>query len=119
MTDLSYESFATTLREQIPEFVSGQQDHIADYGEVLPHVLLGEFTRFLLEDIRSNGMSSEVAIRSLHFLESCASSSDSALQELVAVSFVENLEPTNDLHQRILHVSGPHLHRLSKEMWGR
>ncbi len=118
MAHLSYDTFASDLREVVPEFASSVREHIADYDEVLPHVLLGDFTRFLLEEIRSSGTASEVAIRSLRFLEMCASSSDSALQELVSVSCVENLDPANDLHQRIRKMAGPHLQQLFRDMWG-
>ncbi|MFC4114469.1 hypothetical protein [Nonomuraea zeae] len=46
---LSYERVADLLRAQVPEFGPALQEHLTDFGEVLQHVLFGDFTRFVLD----------------------------------------------------------------------
>ena len=62
-----------------------------DHGEVLPHLLFGDLTRFLLR-AHSRGQG-DVVDRCVRFLERAARYGDEMVVELVAVSFVENVGP--------------------------
>lgn len=88
MSSITYGDFPLLLRDEVPGFAPVYDEHMSDYDEVLPHVLVGELTRFLF------GQASDAALESaLGLLERAAAASDERLQELVAVSFIENLEP--------------------------
>lgn len=69
--------------------------------ELLPHVLMGDFTRFVFDAYRKSMSSTEdakewhqVVYGSLELMEQAIGSADPMLQELIAVSFVENLTPS-------------------------
>ena len=82
--------FIDRLLIAIPELTELRAHHIADYDELLPHVFLGEVTRFVTDAV--NGISqSEVVIRLFALLETEWQSGNALVGELIVVSFVENL----------------------------
>src|SRR4051812_28243152 len=96
----TYTGFPRELVRVIPEFQPLYNEHVAYYDEVLPHVLMGSFTRFFKDALERswvqnpNGLKWRgVVTRSLDLLESALASPDDKLQNLIAVSFVENLLP--------------------------
>ena len=109
MTDLSYETFSEQLRANVPGFGRVYDEHVADYDEVLPHVLLGEFVRFLSNDVELNGSASAALKPATVLLEKSMSSEDPRLQELVAVSFLENLDQEHPSFHIIRSLFGPAL----------
>jgi hypothetical protein len=74
----------------VPEFRSTFNDHVADHG-ILPHVLFGEFTRFVLA--AHERVDEDLEQRALRFLERLLRDGDPYVENLVAVSFVENVNP--------------------------
>lgn len=89
------------------------RDHLEFYDGVLPHVFLGEVTRWVLERA-SQPDDSEVA-RVLAFIEECFAAGGEHERELISVSFLENLprrgEPGAELRDRL----GPQLmHQLDR-----
>jgi hypothetical protein len=101
---LSYKSFVPQLLLEIPEFTSIYNEHIADYDEVLPHVLMGAFTRFLFDAYKksklpdANGEAyKQVVDRSLGFMERAMGKGDLGVQNLISVSFLENLWPSEQV----------------------
>ncbi|MEV0228694.1 hypothetical protein [Nonomuraea sp. NPDC050786] len=88
---LIYEHIADRLVSEIPEFRSVLREHVIDNHEVLPHVLFGDLTRFVLH-AHQQGREQLVG-RCLTFLAVAMKSADVRLRELVAVSFVENVGP--------------------------
>jgi len=91
VSDLGYEAIHEALVEAVPEFRPVLDEHVQDLEEVLPHLLLGDFTRFVLTQLQDGN--DEVVATSLAFLERAAQSSDSQTVNLVGVSFVENVGP--------------------------
>ena len=90
---ISYDAFPQLLRDRVAGFDAVYAEHLEDYDEVLPHVLVGDLLRFITEVVvRENSLNAAVN-EAMRLLEEAASGSDPRLQELVAVSFVENLEP--------------------------
>lgn len=79
------------LRAEVPELGPVINDHIAMFGEVLPHVLIGDVTRFVVA-AHSEGRS-EVEDRCLRLLDRALRQGDDDVVNLVAVSFVENTAP--------------------------
>ncbi len=57
--------------------------HLADYDEVLPHVLMADITRWLVAE----GPDARV----LEVLEHHATAGDADVQNVIGISFVENL----------------------------
>jgi hypothetical protein len=79
------------LRSTVPEFGPTIDDHVEECGETLPHVLFGDLTRFLLA-AHARG-DADVELRSLAILDEALREGDDQVQNLVAVSFVENVGP--------------------------
>jgi hypothetical protein len=79
------------LRAAIPEFGDSIAEHLACDEEGLQHVLVGDFTRFILA-ARDRG-DDELVGRCLHFLDEALRDGDPMVQNLVQLSFVENVGP--------------------------
>lgn len=89
---MTYADVCTALWTAVPEFGEIIDEHLVDNdGELLLHVLFGDLTRFVLAaDERGDH---DVVARSLQFLDSALRHGDADVENLVAVSFVENNEP--------------------------
>ena len=95
-----------------PELTPLYEEHRRDYGELLPHVFFGDLTRWILSLYEDSANSPEAVARVrevIDFLEGAFASGDSDLQELISVSFLENLpfpwEPNADIRTML----GPQL----------
>jgi hypothetical protein len=91
---LTYADVETELRSQVPEFAPVIDEHVADNDEVLPHVLFGDLTRFVLA-ARESGDDTLVE-RCVAVLDRALREGDDHVVNLVQVSFVENLPPWSD-----------------------
>ena len=109
MTELTYDTFARHLRTDVPGFDRVYDEHVVDYDEVLPHVLLGDLVRFLSDEVQQHGTGSAALSPALALLERGMASPDPRLQELVAVSFLENLDRDDPSFLPIRGLFGPHL----------
>jgi len=101
--ELNYKMFVPELLERVPEFEPIYREHMIYFDELLPHVLLGDFTRFLFDAYRrsisgANDASKwhEVVNKSMDFMEEALSSPDSDVENLIVASFVENLQPSEE-----------------------
>ena len=95
MTQLTYETFVDELRSAVPGFGRVYDEHVSDNDEVLPHVLLGDLVRFLSNEVEVRGVEGTGVKPAMDLLERAMDSSDLRLQELVVVSFLENLDPND------------------------
>src|ERR1043165_368389 len=92
------DDFISQLLSEIPEFQPYYDEHMIDMrGELLPFLLLADFTRFVKESYRKSGSGladseywGQVVERSLNLMEHAMGSSKD-VQELIILSFVENL----------------------------
>ncbi len=109
MKDLTYETFADGLCATIPGFHLLYEEHIRDYDEVLPHVLLGDLVRFLTAEVESHGDASAAVKPAMVLLERAMGSREPRIQELVAVSFLENLDPEHSSFSALRTLFGPRL----------
>ena len=89
-----------------PAIRSLRTEHIATYGELLPHVLFGDLTRWMLAHHPQPAL--------LGLLEDGFATGDSATQNLIAVSFVENIEPGPE-YAPLREALGPRL----RQVWNR
>ena len=89
MPSISYEYLHLALVAAVPEFRPVLDEHVADFDEVLPHVLFGDLTRFVLA-AHERGDTALVS-RSLEWLDRALRGGDERVQNVVAVSFVENV----------------------------
>ncbi|HEY4310193.1 MAG TPA: hypothetical protein VGN12_12150 [Pirellulales bacterium] len=80
----------------------------ADNGELLPHVFFGDLTRYILA-----GGQDKAAV--VQCLENAMSSGASEIDDLICVSFVENIETHYDLEQALTGVVGNKI----REEWAR
>jgi len=106
---LGYNDFPAELRATVPGFEPIYQKHLADYDELLPHVLLGELVHFLTSESGTHGAQSVALQQAMPLLERAMASSDARLQELIAVSFLENLDPAEPGFSAIRQLFGPQL----------
>ena len=125
---LTYDEFFPALLEAVPEFVPFYNEHIVELEELLDHVLLADFTRFVVAAYKScltaEGSDAtvwcDIVRRSLMFLENAFATSDPELWNLIAVSFVENLMvgPDNEdveVYLKLHGLLGPKLRRQLEE----
>ncbi len=98
------------LLERVPELQSTYDVHIHDYDELLPHVFLGDVTRYVVQQVHSGEMGTTKPVgRILDSLERCMESGDDQVKELVSVSFIENLAGHDDVLARLRALIGPNL----------
>lgn len=91
LLSLTYENFPEQLRQQVEGFEHVYHQHLRDYDELLPHVLLGDLVRFLTGRVKDGGISDHAVQSALVLLALATRSADQRLKDLVAVSFVEAL----------------------------
>jgi hypothetical protein len=92
VTAISYPSVMDVLRERIPEFGPSIDESVGfNDGEVLPHVIFGDLTRFVLAARHRHD--TDLVRRCLSFLDEALREGDEMMQNLVQVSFVENVGP--------------------------
>lgn len=112
---MTTEEFMLAMAQQVPALASIYREHKSDYDEILPHVLMGDVARFALELVHGSRSGSPNAADTLPSLlkelERGMQLQDAAVQELIAVSFLENLDD-NDRRTAFLAQSfGPALAR--------
>lgn len=121
---LRYENIASYLIESVPEFKPVLDKHIAEYGELLPHVLFGELTLWTIELFKrwqqtGNPSDYDTFLRLTRFIQLCIDSDDERVNELALFSFLENLRQADRHYQDIRLHLGPKLqHWLDRiERW--
>lgn len=123
MSSLDFAGFPEQLRAQVPGFDRICDEHLHDCDETLPHLLVGELVRFLSDEVRRHGERSNALRQAMALLEQGMGSADPRLQELVAVSFLENLDSADEAFPAISSLFGPRLReqyeRYAREAGGR
>lgn len=86
------------------------EEHIKHNHKILPHLFFGDVTLYALSLVRVSrpDQTSELHLL-LEFLEETFSGGDGELQELIAASFLENLQGTGDKGAHIIAMLGPNL----------
>jgi hypothetical protein len=92
MADLDFDHFVEKLRTDVRGFGRIYDQHVSYYQQVLPHVLFGDLVRHLKSVARSQGPEHVAVDEAVALLECGMGSTDTRLQELVAVSFLARLD---------------------------
>jgi hypothetical protein len=92
-----------------PELEAVRRAHLADNDELLPHVLFGDVTRWVVE----RGPVPKVLAVLEHHMEA----GDADGQNLIAVSFLENLFGDDPGERAVQNALGPRLKAEFDAMW--
>ena len=91
-----------------PELLPVLQDHLATFDQLLPHVLMGDITRWAVRQYRAEPTGSAL-INALAVIEEAMSASQVDVSELISVSFLENLPTGDEPGARVITMLGPEL----------
>lgn len=105
--------FARELVAHAPDLRAVYEEHLKDCGELLPHVFMGEVTRFLLENSRDRPDRVE---RVLAYFECALMTGVEDAEELLVVSFAENLLGEQEALARMGSRFGRHTRRLVEKV---
>jgi hypothetical protein len=111
------EGFVRDLAVRFPSLVPLLEEHLNDnFGELLPHIFFGDVVRWAvtlmtMTDAERNLTSLLELRKFLSYLESAYSSGNDELQELLSVSFLENLPRPGEDGAAIRKQLGPSLTR--------
>lgn len=106
MNDL--QQFCEQLARRFDDLAPFLQEHVADNDEILPHVFMGDVTRYAL----SGGAQRRELVRHLN---ERMRKGEKDVQNLIAISFVANLENGEQLERALQDVQGDAL----REEWHR
>jgi hypothetical protein len=96
------------LCHRFPVFMPMLQEHLDDYDGLLPHVLMAEATRWIVQHFKADP--ADAAIRQvLDYLESAFQEASGEHRELIAASFLENLPGPGQAGAEIRALLGPAL----------
>jgi hypothetical protein len=103
--------FVGSLVARVPELTPLLQEHLDDYEGLLPHVFMGDVTRWAIERFKVDETDRSLQ-NALDFMEGWAATSKEKDQELVVVSLLENLPFPGQDGEGIREVLGPTLRQL-------
>lgn len=117
---INYGDVVPALVAQLPEFAPLLEEHLHDnFGELLPHVFFGAVTRHVLERTAASVDKSEDWLKKVTaFMCQVFEHGDEGAQNLVAVSFVENLDPPSPGAARVTAMLSPHLMTIWRAFYG-
>jgi hypothetical protein len=97
-TNLNYDGVIESLVSEVPALRDLYRDHVDFYEEVIPHLFFGVMTEFLVQCLREARSEEPAQAKrlacveaTLAFLERAITRPDPKVQELVYVSFIEEL----------------------------
>jgi hypothetical protein len=105
-------SFIDDLLQLLPQLKPIYDEHLADNDTLLPHVFMGDVTRFAVAEA-AKPTSRHILERLLGHLELGLENGSEQVKELVVVSFVENLIGETVALKAIKPLMGP---KLKKEV---
>ena len=87
---IAYKDVPHVLLRAVPEFLATYEEHVRDYDEVLTQLLFGDLTRFILDAYERGD--DDLVDRALAVLDRLMAEGDDDTQNVVAVSFIEDIE---------------------------
>ena len=102
-------AFVGTLINRFRILLPIMQEHLNSYEGLLPHVFMGDFTRWVIDRLLYAGMSDQMLDEILKFVEESFKEGGEEERELIAVSFLENLPQLNEAGSEIRNIIGPTL----------
>ena len=105
--------FMVHLLAEVPELAEIYREHETAYDQLLPHVLMGDLARLALElSARSQSPQAHTGstlTKLLDILDFGMRSTAAPVRELIAVSFLENLDETEPNYRSLAGRLGPAL----------
>lgn len=98
---MSPADFIFALVDRVSSLKTLYEEHINFYEEILPHVFMGEVTKYLVASaaLLDQGKNVDEALGAfniiLDHLEAGMAGDNKEVREMLAVSFLENLDPTS------------------------
>jgi hypothetical protein len=107
------DSFVRSMVERFPSMRDVLDEHLEEFGELLPYVFFGDVTRhvvLLLQTRSTSGARQERELRSiLDHLEDAYAGGSPQIQDLIHVSFLENLPRPGESGSELRRMVGPKL----------
>ena len=97
------EQFVSALLQVAPDFEPQNRGHVGFNEELLPHLLMGDFTRWFIE----LGRRATDVTKLASFLDESYQTGDDDVRELLSVSFLENLYQAGDDYALVRTGLGP------------
>jgi hypothetical protein len=116
---MSPEDLIGRLLEVVPEFESVYHDHLdANFGELLPHVLMGEFVQWFEHKLQMQDTSvyQGTVENILELLEFAYTTGDSNTRNVIEASFLENLSQSAESYAELKRLLGPNLRKQLAQM---
>jgi hypothetical protein len=101
-------AFVGGLIHHFPVLTPILQEHLDDYDGLLPHILLGDLTRWIVDEFVAKGLSVDLQ-GMLEYIESSFQSGSNDEREIIGVSFLENLPAPEEGGSEIRRLLGPGL----------
>jgi hypothetical protein len=105
MAKTNVDQFFRRLIDRVPEILAVADEHRRDYDEVLPHVLMADIRRFVISKLQDLATVDAVVA----CLEEGLASGNQVLQEVIVVSFLENMDPAEPSYDVTANRMGPRL----------
>lgn len=117
MMSTKSETMIDQLLRAVPELSATYREHLDDNDELLPHVFLGDVTRFVIGHVAD---SSDAAMlqKLLDELELEYRAGDEEIRELIGASFLENLIGENAALKCLTPMMGPCLREAAQTICG-
>jgi hypothetical protein len=109
-------AFVMRLVQTLPELQRLFDEHIKDNDELLPHVFMGDVTRFAVAAVHRDDQAR--LERLIGFLEGELSKASESVAELIGASFVENLAGEEEAIRAVVAIGGPALRKEVKAILG-
>jgi hypothetical protein len=108
--------FVRALVDSFPIFRSMFDEHVSDYGEILPHLFFGDLTAFCVQLlVNKDDVVGTAGLRQLReildYLENAYAQGGEDVEELISVSFLENFHSGTEEGAQIRQMIGPHLRK--------
>lgn len=87
-------TFSEELAHEFPVLAGLLREHLADYDEILPHVFMADVARRVLSGVKERR-------RIVNFLDQSLREQGDEIQNLIAVSFVENLSSKEEFERAL------------------
>jgi hypothetical protein len=104
------------LLADVPDVAAVYDEHVDDYGEVIPHVLMADVARLFNDRlVASTGTGPEAGDATafvtavLASLEASLAADSASAEEVVSASFLENLEQEDEAYDKARGLMGPRL----------
>jgi hypothetical protein len=105
------------VARNIPPFKNIFEDHVKFYEELLPHILFGEITPVAIDFESGSNQEKEYLRTFLDILEEELLFDDQESRDVIALSFLENLQGRGHL-KKMKKLMGPRLRTLAAQTCG-